>query len=229
MLLAMQQEVENNKHQIESSKLFFRSDSLLKKPAHFSEDSTFSTIWLRGPVSTGTSVHDELISVNTHLLPHFPVIANYILRFAKKKNSIPGRINIFFVSSEAIFKPHVDIGSYYAAHRRYHIVLKTDESIMSVGSKHLSFYEGDVFYINNKDMHTGQITNVAKGRIHVIFDLLPSRSHELILIFIEWMYLATKYKVEHQRENFFVRIRTFASISKAWRFSKKEKKSLFAQ
>ena len=70
---------------------------------------------------------------------------------------------------------------------------------------------------------------VWKINIRLRFSLGMTHSHELIYVVMEWMYLATKYKVEHQRENFFERVKTFASISKAWRFSKKDENSLFTQ
>jgi hypothetical protein len=177
----------------------------------------FSNVFLRYFTPTGLPGYDELTSRDDPLLARFPQLSLFLNTFAEEKKSIVGRINLTFLSSKQIFKPHVDDGIFYIFHNRYHLVLQTTGTLMLCGDKQETFYEGDVLYLNNKDIHTGQMEDGSVERIHVIFDILPYRFMDLVGQYLRWFYFATKYPHLHKK-TLSGRITTSRKIFHAYRF-----------
>ena len=85
------------------------------------------------------------------------------------------RISVVRLNPHGRVYPHIDEGDYYKVRDRYHLVLRSPGgSEMNSGGEEVVFRDGELWWFNNKAVHDA-FNPSAEGRIHVIFDVLPSR------------------------------------------------------
>lgn len=76
--------------------------------------------------------------------------------------------------------PHIDRGEYYQFRDRYHLVLKSPSgSHLKSGDEEVRMKEGELWWFDNDQVHEA-FNDGDENRIHFIFDLLPTRSAEVI-------------------------------------------------
>jgi hypothetical protein len=69
--------------------------------------------------------------------------------------------------------PHIDYGDYYLKRDRYHLVLDSDGSEMTVAGETSIWKTGELWWFNNRVTHSATNLSKEKWRIHAIFDVLP--------------------------------------------------------
>ena len=189
-------EVLSSRKEIEKKKAYFRSKDIISTlPDYMADGTDHSFFHLRGSVRNGKKYYDDLEFVDDPIfLESFPQLYSFLENFATEKKSIVGRVCIMFLSSKQLFKPHIDRGDFYMVHRRYHLVIQTNGSRMYSAHQKALFQDGDLFYLNNRELHTGDREDSPTERIHIIIDLLPSTSMGLLKVFGEWFICSGKYK-----------------------------------
>ncbi len=70
--------------------------------------------------------------------------------------------------------PHIDEGTYYTNRDRYHLVLKTEDSINFCGDENQIYEVGELWWFDNKKLHSVE-NRSNEERIHLIFDILKGR------------------------------------------------------
>lgn len=223
-LILLKSEIKKNRANIEKRPDYLtwaqksNSDRIITKNK---DEVIFSNVFLRHIIKNGGTWYDEIRSEDNPELLNFPELKKFLTEFAIKKKSIVGRINLTFLSSKDVLKLHVDDGDFYALHDRYHIAIQTTGTTIVCGDKKELFQDGDIFYLNNKEIHTGYIEDDSIERIHVIFDLLPHRLTSLIGLYLKWFYYATKYPLLHKK-TLRERIAMFKKVLIAYKFALEE-------
>ena len=85
-----------------------------------------------------------------------------------------GRVLIVNLKPSGHVTKHIDQGTYADRYQRFHLVLRSNQHCFQTsGSELRRFDVGDVWWMNNKELHTAH--NVGDSpRIHVIFDCVPT-------------------------------------------------------
>lgn len=137
-----------------------------------------SNIHLRNavkPIPEGISGTDWHLSKRTRVADRCPVIYRFVESFAAEMNASLSRLTVVRLNPNGRVYPHIDAGEYYRVRDRYHLVVQSpDGSDMSCGDERVVFREGELWWFDNKAPHEA-FNNSSQGRIHVIFDLLPSK------------------------------------------------------
>lgn len=108
---------------------------------------------------------------------------------SKQLGGVLGRVQVVSLTSYGNVPEHIDIGSYYALHERYHLVVDSEKSEMVVNKKIYTFKSGDIFYLENRLPHSAK-NETAQERVHIIFDILPKSFFKRILrLFGYWVSL----------------------------------------
>jgi hypothetical protein len=125
-----------------------------------------NTIALRRPNFCGEFVTSSLAA-------KFPLLMDYLRRFSRNQNANLQRAMIVRLKPNGRVYPHVDEGAYYRDRDRYHLVLLSPHgSRLTSGRECAIFHEGELWWFNNKFVHSSE-NNSADSRVHVVFDLLP--------------------------------------------------------
>ncbi len=102
----------------------------------------------------------------------FPVIVDFIKKFAEEHNAEMGRAKVVNLKAGCKVYPHIDRGDYYKKRDRYHLVLRSnDGSFLTCEDEELRMKEGELWWFDNNKAH-GAHNDSDGDRIHLIFDML---------------------------------------------------------
>ena len=108
--------------------------------------------------------------------------------FSTSNKGILSRALLAKLVMGATVYPHIDIGAYYVCRDRYHLVIQSSGSLMTINGIEYEWKEGELWKFNNKAIHSAK-NNKPLDRIHLIFDILPTEN-------IEWLIkLAEEYNI----------------------------------
>ena len=137
-----------------------------------------SNIPLRGalkPIPEGINQNNWHPSRRTPYADRCPRIYSWVEQFVNELGGDLSRISVVRLNPHGRVYPHIDEGDYYKVRDRYHLVLRSPGgSEMNSGGEEVVFRDGELWWFNNKAVHDA-FNPSAEGRIHVIFDVLPSR------------------------------------------------------
>ena len=137
-----------------------------------------SSIPLRGalkPIPDGVNQNNWHPSRRTPYADRCPRIYAWVEQFVNELGGDLSRISVVRLNPHGRVYPHIDEGDYYKVRDRYHLVLRSPGgSEMNSGGEEVVFRDGELWWFNNKAVHDA-FNPSAEGRIHVIFDVLPSR------------------------------------------------------
>tara|TARA_B100000405_G_scaffold56253_2_gene38050 strand:- start:99 stop:674 length:576 start_codon:yes stop_codon:yes gene_type:complete len=84
-----------------------------------------------------------------------------------------GRVLIVNLKPCGHVTKHIDQGTYADHYQRFHLVLRSNQHCFQTSGSELQRFEvGDVWYMNNKQLHTAHNVGDTE-RIHIIFDCVP--------------------------------------------------------
>lgn len=110
-------------------------------------------------------------SERTALSVFFPRTLEFVEKFAQAQNGGLGRVALVRLKPWSKVYRHYDAEPYLRGRNRYHLVVKSKGgSYMESGIEKRVFKEGDLFFFDNKKMHTA-VNESDDWRIHVIFDM----------------------------------------------------------
>ncbi len=137
-----------------------------------------NTIILRALVdeSDSKSVREGIHeSTRTSLSVLFPETLRLVEDFARERNASLGRVALVRLKPHARVYRHYDAETWLQGRNRYHLVVQSPGgSRMTSGIEKRTFYEGDLFFFDNKKMHTAENTS-DEWRTHLIFDMRDTR------------------------------------------------------
>lgn len=141
------------------------------------------TIFLRGVVRReDLNNRENHLSAPTEASRHFPQIMSFLETQAAKFSGTLSRAMVVRLKPGGSVAQHIDEGSYYLIRDRFHLVLKSRKgSIMRSGNEEVRMREGELWWFDNKQHHTA-INDSDDWRIHVIFDILPSKYDALSFV-----------------------------------------------
>lgn len=132
-----------------------------------------NTIFLRAAAASACDVNDEQHSVTTRHAAQFPLLMNFLRRFARRRKARLERAMIVRLKPNGRVYAHVDFGMYYALRDRFHLVLASAEgNEFTCGCETTTLQPGELWWFNNKLRHS-TANNSLEWRVHAIFDLLP--------------------------------------------------------
>ncbi|MGV1767988.1 aspartyl/asparaginyl beta-hydroxylase domain-containing protein [Rhizobium rhizogenes] len=118
-------------------------------------------------------------SVNSPFFNQYPLLKNFLHQFASDMGGTLSRAKIVRLMPRHYVGVHTDKGSYYLIRDRYHLVLKSlAGSLLQSGNEFVTMREGELWWFDNKQHHSA-LNASDEWRVHVIFDVLPSRFAEL--------------------------------------------------
>ena len=127
------------------------------------------------PIPAGVNQNDWHASRRTPYADRCPRIYSWVEQVAHELGGDLSRFNVVRLNPHGRVYPHIDEGEYYKVRDRYHLVLRSPGgSEMNSGGENVIFHDGELWWFNNKAVHEA-FNPSAEGRIHVIFDVLPSR------------------------------------------------------
>lgn len=122
--------------------------------------------------SNGRQSLDVHESRETKYHSEFPSTSGIIAELTKKIGGELGRLLLVRLRPSGRVLPHVDHGEYYAIRERFHLVVASrGGSRMAAGDEISVWQEGEVWWFNNKIIHSAE-NRSDEYRVHVIFDLL---------------------------------------------------------
>ncbi len=121
------------------------------------------------------------------VMTHFPILEKTLHDFAKEKKGILARTLLTTLYNDKKFFMHVDTGMYYVFADRYHLVIKSKGSRMATFEGEKIFVSGDIFFINNKVLHSGKTDDTHTQRTHVFFDIIPRSPFVIVYKYIIWL------------------------------------------
>jgi aspartyl/asparaginyl beta-hydroxylase (cupin superfamily) len=137
-----------------------------------------SNIPLRGvlkPIPEGINQKNWHPTCRTPFADHCPRIYSWVEQSVKELGGDLSRISVVRLNPHGRVYPHIDDGDYYKVRDRYHLVLRSPGgSEMNAGGENVVFRDGELWWFNNKAVHDA-FNPSDQGRVHVIFDVLPSR------------------------------------------------------
>jgi len=115
----------------------------------------------------------------------FPCLMQFLTEFSRRQQATLQRVMIVRLKPGGRVYPHSDNGQYYELTNRYHLVLSSSGgSRMSSGNETIVMHEGELWWFQNKLTHHAH-NDSNDWRVHVIFDLLPTRPRPYRLTPIE--------------------------------------------
>ena len=86
-----------------------------------------------------------------------------------------GRVLIVNLKATKQVERHIDQGTYANHYERFHLVLRSNKHcFLSSGNWILNLQEGEVWWINNKVLHSAENNSTEDDRWHIIFDCVPT-------------------------------------------------------
>ncbi len=153
-------------------------DADTRRQANIQVQRETSSIPLRGavkPIPDGVNLNNWHPSRRTPYADCCPRIHAWVEQFANELGGDLSRVSVVRLNPHGRVYPHIDEGDYYKVRDRYHLVLRSPGgSEMNSGGEEVVFRDGELWWFNNKAVHDA-FNPSAEGRIHVIFDVLPSR------------------------------------------------------
>lgn len=110
----------------------------------------------------------------TDLAARFPLACKFMESVAKATDGTLSRATIVRLQPKGHVYLHVDHGAYYLIRKRYHLILKSEGSIMMSGGETVNMQEGELWWFDNSQHHQA-LNNSDQWRIHFIFDVLPNK------------------------------------------------------
>ncbi|MEM1255310.1 MAG: aspartyl/asparaginyl beta-hydroxylase domain-containing protein [Cyanobacteria bacterium P01_H01_bin.21] len=124
-------------------------------------------------VTNGNDVHG---SRQTSIAKKFPVIMQWLESFTQESEGELGRATIVRLAPKGQVYRHIDKGDYYRIRDRYHLVLQSAAgSLLGAGDEWIRMQPGEFWWFDNKAPHEAY-NEADTWRIHLIFDVLPSRT-----------------------------------------------------
>ena len=115
-------------------------------------------------------------SVQTSMVAAFPKTTALIEDFARHHNARLGGVTLVRLRPKSAVFNHYDSEPWLAIRDRYHLVVQSPKgSLMQSGKEVVEFHEGDLFFFQNKKMHTA-VNPSNEWRVHVIFDMKRASS-----------------------------------------------------
>ena len=141
-----------------------------------------NTIFLR------TAVHRPDLPINenqesrlTSAAKSFPRALAFMTAFAGEMNCLLSRATIVRLKPSSRVLRHIDEGSYYFLHDRFHLVLQSSTgSVLMSGGEQVRMQEGELWWFDNKQYHESS-NESGDWRIHYIFDLLSADYSDLAI------------------------------------------------
>lgn len=121
------------------------------------------------------------------VMSHFPTIEKTLHDFAQEKKGILARTLLTTLYNDKKFFMHIDTGMYYVFADRYHLVIESKGSRMATFEGEKIFVSGDIFFINNKVLHSGKTDDAHTERTHVFFDIIPRSPFRILYKYIVWL------------------------------------------
>jgi outer membrane protein assembly factor BamB len=104
----------------------------------------------------------------------YPATLRWLEAFAREHNATLCRALIAKLKPKSQVYRHYDKGEYYRIRDRYHLVISSPSgSPMLCGDEEVVMRQGELWWFDNKKPHES-FNHSDKGRIHLIFDLLPN-------------------------------------------------------
>lgn len=111
----------------------------------------------------------------TSMSAAFPATVGFLEAFAAEQEGSLGRARYARLLPGKTVLPHMDRGAYYRDRDRYHLVVRSaGGSLLRAGGETVRMREGELWWFDNKAVHDARNDSSA-DRIHLIFDLLPTR------------------------------------------------------
>jgi aspartyl/asparaginyl beta-hydroxylase (cupin superfamily) len=127
------------------------------------------------PIPEGVSQINWHPTRRTPYADRCPRIYSWVEQFVNELGGDLARVSVVRLNPHGRVYPHIDEGEYYRVRDRYHLVLRSPGgSAMNSGGEEVVFRDGELWWFNNKAVHDA-FNPSSEGRIHVIFDVLPSR------------------------------------------------------
>lgn len=105
----------------------------------------------------------------------FPRFREFLNQVAADEDALLGRAKIVCLPAGRRVLPHTDRGEYYRLRNRYHLVLRSSlGSWLKAGDEEVRMQAGELWWFDNKAVHEAH-NDGTEDRIHLIFDMLPSR------------------------------------------------------
>lgn len=101
-----------------------------------------------------------------------PNLTSVLFNWAHRRDERLLRVQVVTLDPTSEIPEHIDEGYYYTLTKRYHLVVKSDGSVMEENKVKTLYREGDFFYLENRRLHRAYNPG-KKERVHVIFDTLP--------------------------------------------------------
>ena len=136
-------------------------------------------------------VPNELRTEETEFSWYYPKLMETLHDFARVYGrGFLSRALLTEISNEEPHKDytHIDIGCFYIFHDRYHFVVHSKGSEMTVEGVTKIFTTGDIFFINNKLPHNGGHSFSNEKRIHVFLDVLPRNPFKIVFMYGKWLF-----------------------------------------
>ncbi len=159
-------------------------DQLIGRQQKMKVQSEARAIPLRGLRKSkiaGRARRDVQESRYTTMSRNFPRTMQFIRDCAVDWEAEPGRAKLALLPPGGKVHPHIDRGEYYQRRDRYHLVLQAEEgNYLAAGTERIFMRVGELWWFNNKIPHEA-FNGSQHDRIHLIFDLEPQRSCDLML------------------------------------------------
>ena len=86
-----------------------------------------------------------------------------------------GRVLIVNLKATGQVTRHIDQGAYAQHYERFHLVLRSNpHCFLTSGNWVLNLQEGEVWWFNNKALHSAENNSTEEDRWHIIFDCVPT-------------------------------------------------------
>ncbi len=139
-----------------------------------------------------TGYGNALESQDSVYAKDFPETLFYLQTLSAELQGYLARVSMVKTLDEYRYFPHVDKGYYYLFHKRYHVVLISSGSTMISAENREEFKGGDIFYLNNLQVHSGKHSHEHDERVHIIFDVLPYNLFLIMRRYFHWLLVERK-------------------------------------
>lgn len=121
----------------------------------------------------------------------YPSLIKWLNAFVDRKNGELGRVALVRLKPYSLVFRHFDDEQSLKGFDRYHVVINSPHgSFMSVDEEEVTFQEGDVFFFENKVIHSAYNPH-NQYRIHLIIDIRVPKNNALsapIYNYLDWKF-----------------------------------------